>query len=52
MEELSTGAQLEDEVVVLFGFAELNELHDIRMVQLTHDLDLLKDVGALGKGED
>jgi hypothetical protein len=32
MEELATGAQLKDDVVVLLRFGKINQLDDIRMI--------------------
>lgn len=51
VEELAAGGQLEDNVVVLFGLGEVDELDDVGMVDLAHYLHLLKDIGALqGRG--
>ena len=47
MEELATGTELEDDVIVLRRLGELDELDDIRVVELSHDLNLLEDVRAL-----
>ena len=47
VEELAAGAELEDDVVVLTRLGEVNELDDVRVVELPHDLDFLEDVRAL-----
>ena len=49
VEELAAGRQLEDDVVVLARLGELDELDDVRVVQVPHDLNLLQDVGALAE---
>ena len=47
MEELSAGCQLQYDVVILFRFGEFDELNDVGVVQLPHDLDLLQNVCPL-----
>lgn len=47
MEELAARAKLQDNVVVLTGFGEVDEFDDIGMVELSHDLDFLEDVCSL-----
>lgn len=47
MEELATGRELEDDVVVLLGFRKVDELDDVGMIELPHDLNLFQDVGPL-----
>lgn len=47
MEELAAGAELEDDVVVLTGFGEVDEFDNVGMVELSHDLYLFEDVRSL-----
>jgi hypothetical protein len=47
MEELATGAKLENDVVVLSGFGEVDKTDDVGVIQLPHDLNLFEDVGSL-----
>ncbi len=47
MEELAARAELQDNVVVLTRFGEVDEFDDIGMVQLSHDLNLLENVRSL-----
>jgi len=47
VEELTTRAELKDNVVVLTSLRELDKLDDVGVIKLTHDLDLFEDVGAL-----
>jgi hypothetical protein len=47
MEKLSTRGQLQDDVVVLPGLGEVDELDNVGVVHLFHDLDLLQDVFSL-----
>jgi hypothetical protein len=49
VEQLATRAELENDEVVLPGLREMDELDDIRMVELTHYLHLLEDIRALWK---
>lgn len=48
VEQLATGGQLQHNVVVLLGFGKFNELDDVGVVKLTHDLNLFQDIRALG----
>jgi hypothetical protein len=47
VEELAAGTEFQHNVVVLPGLGEVAEFHDVRVVELALDLDLLKDVGSL-----
>ena len=47
MEELAARAQLQDDVVVLSRFGEVEKLDDIRVVELTHDLYFFQDISSL-----
>lgn len=47
MEEFTTRAELKDDVVVLSRLREVDELDDIGMVDLSHDLDFFQDIRAL-----
>lgn len=47
MEELAARAELQDNVVVLTGFGEVDEFDNVGMVELSHDLYLLEDVRSL-----
>jgi hypothetical protein len=47
VEQLATGTQLEDDVVVLLGFGEVDEFDNVGVVELAHDLDFLEDIGSL-----
>lgn len=47
MEELAAGAQLQDDIIVLAGFGEVDEADNVGVVELPHDLNLFQDVGAL-----
>jgi hypothetical protein len=47
MEELAARTQLQDDVVVLLGFGEVDQSDDIGMIKLTHDLDFLEDIRSL-----
>ena len=47
VEEFATWAEFEDDVVILFGFGELDKLDDVGVVNLSHDLDFFEDVCAL-----
>ena len=47
VEKLATRAQLEDDVVVLPGLGEVDQVDDIRVVELAHDLNFFEDVGSL-----
>jgi hypothetical protein len=47
MEQFTTWAQLQDDVVVLLGFGKVDELDNVGVVQLAHDLYFLEDVRSL-----
>lgn len=47
MEQLATGAEFEDDIVVLTRLGETNQLDDIRVVKIAHDLHFFQDVGTL-----
>lgn len=47
MEKFTAWGKFEDDVVVLFRFGEVDELDDVGMIKLTHDLNLLQDIRAL-----
>lgn len=47
VEQLATGSQLQNDVVVLLGLGEFDELDDVGMIELAHDLDLFENIGAL-----
>ena len=47
VEQLASGGEFEDDVVVLAGFGEIEEFYDVGVVKLAHDLYLLEDVGSL-----
>jgi hypothetical protein len=47
VEELATGSKFQHNVVVLPRLGEVDELDDVGVVELTHDLHLLEDVGTL-----
>jgi len=47
VEQFAARAQLEDDEVVLLRFAELNELHNVGMVKVAHDLNFFENVGSL-----
>lgn len=49
VEELATGAQLQDDVVVLSRFREVDETDDVRVVELPHYLDFFEDIRSLQK---
>jgi hypothetical protein len=47
VEELASRAQLENDVVVLSGLGEFDELDDVWVVDLSHNLHFLEDVRSL-----
>lgn len=47
MEKLATRTQLQDEIVVLSGFGEVDEFDHVGVVKLSHDLYFLQDVRSL-----
>ncbi len=51
MEELASWAEFKDDVVVLARFGKVDELDNIRVIQLPHDLHFFEDIGSL-RGEE
>ena len=47
MEKLAPRAEFQNDVVVLARFGEIDQLDDIGVIQVAHNLDLLEDVCAL-----
>lgn len=47
VEQLAARRQLEDDVVVLPRLREVDELDDVRVIDLSHDLHLFQDVRPL-----
>lgn len=47
VEQLPTGAEFEDDVIILARLGEVDEFNDVGMVDLSHDLHFLEDIGAL-----
>lgn len=47
MEKLASRTELENDVVVLTRLGEVNELDDIRVVELSHNLYFFEDVCSL-----
>ena len=47
VEKLATRRKFENNVVVLSGFGEFDELDNVGVVKLTHNLDLLEDIRSL-----
>ena len=47
VEEFPPGTQLEDDIVVLACFGEINQFDDVGVFNLPHDLDLFEDIGTL-----
>lgn len=47
VEQLATGGQLQNDVVVLLGLGEFDELDDVWVIELAHDLNLFEDIRAL-----
>lgn len=47
VEELATRAELENDVVVLGRLGEVDQLDDIGVIYLSHDLHFFKNVGSL-----
>lgn len=47
VEQLATRAELEDDVVVLACFGKFDELDDVWMFELSHNLYFFEDVGSL-----
>ena len=44
MKQLASRAELQDNVVILAGFREVDQLHDIGVVYLSHDLNFFENV--------
>ena len=47
VEELSTGAELQNNVIVLAGFGKVDQLDDVGVIQVAHDLDFFQNVCSL-----
>lgn len=47
VEQLAARCQLEDDVVVLFRFGKVDEVDDVGVFQLAHDLNLLQNIRSL-----
>jgi hypothetical protein len=47
MEQFAARTKFEDDIVVLARFGEVDQLDDVGMVKLTHDLDFFEDVRSL-----
>ena len=47
MKQLASRAQLEDYVIILPRFREVDETDNVGMVQLTHDLNFFEDICSL-----
>jgi len=47
VEQLATGCQLENDVVVLPRLGEIDQFNDIGVIKLSHDLYFLKNICAL-----
>lgn len=47
VEELASGAELQDDIVILSGFGEIDQLDDIRVVEVAHNLDFLENICTL-----
>ena len=47
MKQLATWAEFKHDVVVLPRFLKFDKLDNVGVVDLTHDLTLLEDIGAL-----
>lgn len=47
VEEFTTGGELEDNVVVGLGLGKIDELDDVGMIKLLHNLDLFENIRAL-----
>jgi len=47
VEKFATRTQLKNDVVILLRFAELNELNDVGVIKVAHDLDFLQDIRSL-----
>jgi len=49
VEEFSSRTKLQNDEIVLSGFRKIDELDDIGMIQLAHDLNFLENVCTLQK---
>ena len=47
MKEFSSGTEFQDDVVVLARFGEADKLDDVWMIELSHNLYFLQDIGSL-----
>jgi len=47
MEELASWTKLKDDEVILSGLGELDQLDNVGMIELTHNLNLFEDVFPL-----
>lgn len=47
MEELAAWAELQNDVVILSGFGEVDEADDVGVVELSHYLDLFENIRSL-----
>lgn len=47
VEQFATWCKLQYDVVVLFRFGEVDELDDVGVIKLAHDLNLLENVRSL-----
>lgn len=47
MEQFASWAQLEDDVVVLPRFGEVDELDNVGVIKLSHDLYFFEDICSL-----
>jgi hypothetical protein len=47
VEQLSTRAELENDVVILSRFGKVNQLDDVWVVEVAHNLDFLQDIRSL-----
>lgn len=47
MEQFATWGKFENDVVILLGFGKVDELDDVGVVQLAHNLDFFQNVGPL-----
>jgi hypothetical protein len=49
MKELPARTELENDVVILSRLGKVNELDNIGMIQLSHDLNFFQNIGSLWK---
>ena len=47
MKQLASRTELENNVVILPGFREINEINDVGVVQLAHDLNFFENIRSL-----